>query len=239
MSEIFLSVIVPAYNEEKRIPATLHKIQDYLSVQPFDSEIIVVDDGSQDQTVEVSRRKLKDFNHKVIESHVNEGKGSAVQKGMLAGMGKYLLFSDADMSTPIEEVERFIQYFEKDGYDCVIGSRALPKSHITIHQNGMRELMGKVFNRVARLMSFKGIRDSQCGFKCFKREAAQDLFSRQKIKGFSFDAEILYLAQRRGYRILETPVEWHHVEQSRVQLLRDPLLMFKDLIRIRWLHRNE
>jgi dolichyl-phosphate beta-glucosyltransferase len=231
-----LSVVVPAYNEEKRIGHTLGHMVHFLKSQPYTSEIIVVDDGSQDQTVSLSRQKLAQFPHKVIENAVNRGKGSAVKQGMLAATGDYILFSDADMSTPIEEINRFFPLF-LEGFDCVIGSRALKDSKLEIRQNALREFIGRVFNRLARLLSFRGISDSQCGFKCFTRKAAHDLFQRQKLDGFSFDAEILFLAQKHGYKICEQAVLWKNDAQSRVQILRDPLLMFRDLLKIRWLHR--
>ena len=156
---------------------------------------------------------------------------------MLAAKGQYLLITDADLSTPIEEVRRFLRYLEA-GDDIVIGSRALEDSKIEIHQSFYREIMGRVYNLIARAFSFKGIMDSQCGFKCFKSQVAKELFGLQKINGFSFDAEILFLAQKKGYKIREEPVIWRNSSQSRVQLIRDPIAMFFDLIKIRWIHRN-
>ncbi|OGX14249.1 MAG: hypothetical protein A2351_07790 [Omnitrophica bacterium RIFOXYB12_FULL_50_7] len=231
----YLSVVIPTYNEEKRLPQSLAAIQDFLKKQSYASEIIVSDDGSQDRTVALAKEFLKEFPHKILVTPHNRGKGYAVRQGMLAATGAYVLFTDADLSTPIEEVERFLARLEKD-QDLVIGSRALSSSQVEIHQNFLRETMGKVFNLVAQQWAFKGVHDSQCGFKCFRREAAQKLFSLQKLDGFSFDVEIVYLAQKFGYRLLELPVIWRNSAQSRVQVFRDPLIMFWDVLRIRSLH---
>ncbi len=235
MASTFLSVVIPAYNEEKRLPQSLAAVLDFLKKQPYGSEVIVSDDGSQDLTVELAKELLKGFPHQVLVTAQNRGKGHAVRQGMLAAAGAYILFTDADLSTPIEEVARFLARLEKD-QDVVIGSRALPGSQVEIHQNFLRETMGKVFNFVAQMCAFKGVHDSQCGFKGFRREAAQKLFSLQKLDGFSFDVEIVYLAQKLGFRLLELPVIWRNSAQSRVQVLRDPLLMFWDVLRIRSLH---
>jgi dolichyl-phosphate beta-glucosyltransferase len=232
---VYLSVVIPAYNEEKRLPQSLAAVMDFLRKQPYASEVIVSDDGSQDRTVALAREWLKDFPHQVLTTPQNRGKGHAVRQGMLAATGDYVLFTDADLSTPIEEVAKFLARLEKD-QDVVIGSRALPASQVEIHQNFLREAMGKVFNFIAQVWAFKGIHDSQCGFKCFRREAARKLFSLQKLDGFSFDVEIVYLTQKLGLRLLELPVIWRNSVQSRVQVLRDPLMMFWDVLRIRSLH---
>lgn len=231
----YLSVVIPAYNEEKRIAGTLDAILAFLKSHCYESEIIISDDGSQDRTVFIAKEKLRDFPHRILTVSCNRGKGHAVRQGMLAAKGQYILFTDADLSTPIEEVSRFLGFLEK-GQDIVIGSRALPGAKIEIHQNCMREVMGKIFNVIARACTFQGIRDSQCGFKCFKREAAQKLFGIQKLDGFSFDVEIVFLAQKLGYRILELPVLWRNSAQSRVRVFYDPLRMFLDVLKIRRLH---
>ncbi|MBI3306822.1 MAG: glycosyltransferase family 2 protein [Candidatus Omnitrophica bacterium] len=237
MPEIYLSVIIPAYNEADRITPTLDKIIKFLKTQSYPSEIILVDDGSKDQTVAVAAERLADFPHFILENQTNHGKGFVVRQGMMKATGKYILFSDADLSTPIEEITGFIKELEQS-YDVVIGSRALPGSNVEIHQPFWRENMGRIFNFAARLLSFRGIKDSQCGFKCFKREAAKRLFSMQKLSGFSFDVEIVYLAQRLNYRILEKPVTWRNSPQSRVNAIKDSWSMLQDLFRIRWMHRG-
>lgn len=231
----FLSVVIPTYNEEKRLPRSLETVMDFLKRQSYASEIIVSDDGSQDRTLALAEALLKDFPHQVLRVPQNRGKGHAVRRGMLAATGDYILFTDADLSTPIEEVSRFLKLLEGD-QDVVIGSRALPDSKIEIHQNFLRETMGKVFNLIAQGWAFKGIHDSQCGFKCFRRETAHKLFGLQKLDGFSFDVEIVYLAQKLGFRLLEVPVIWRNSDQSRVRVLWDPLKMLGDVLRIRNLH---
>ena len=231
----FLSVVIPTFNEEKRLPQTLETVLAFLKKQSYGSEVIVSDDGSQDRTVAIAKELLKGSAHQVLVAPQNRGKGYAVRQGMLAATGFYVLFTDADLSTPIEEVTRFLALLEKD-QDVVIGSRALPDSQVEIHQDLLRETMGKVFNLLAQLFAFKGIHDSQCGFKCFRREVARKLFGLQKLDGFSFDVEIVYLAQKLGFRLLELPVIWRNSAQSRVQVLRDPLMMFWDVLRIRSLH---
>ncbi|MFZ5802774.1 MAG: dolichyl-phosphate beta-glucosyltransferase [Candidatus Omnitrophota bacterium] len=237
MSPIHLSVVVPAFNEEKRVPLTLPGVVDYLRRQSFSSEIILVDDGSMDATVREAERVLDDFEHKILRNEQNRGKGYSVRRGILASRGRYVLFSDADFSTPIEEVEGFLTELEKN-YGIVIGSRALANSQIEEHQPFWREIMGRVFNRFAQIFAFRDILDSQCGFKAFRGDLARRLFAQQKLDGFSFDAEILYLAQKEGILILEKPVVWRNSPQSRVKLLSDPVKMFFDLVKIRWLHRQ-
>lgn len=238
MKEVELSVIIPAYNETARLGTTLHKVTQFLKQRNLNAEIILVDDGSSDGTADTARPILSKFPGEIIRFSRNQGKGAAVKAGMLKGRGRYLLFTDADLSTPIEEVERMIGYLRAE-YDMVLGSRALDRSKVEIRQNFLREAMGKIYNRIAQFLIFKAVKDSQCGFKCFTRKAAKDLFSRQQIKGFSFDAEIVYLAQKGGYRILELPVFWRNSTQSKVSILWDPILMFIDLLRIRWLHRKD
>ncbi|MDD5217227.1 MAG: glycosyltransferase family 2 protein [Candidatus Omnitrophica bacterium] len=237
MPELYLSVIIPAYNEEKRIGDTIRYMIDYLRRQNYASEIIVVDDGSRDRTVAVAEKSLADFRHTLLKNEINRGKGYSVRRGMLEGRGKFLLFSDADMSTPIEEVEGFIRHLES-GEDAVIASRAVLGARVEKHQPFLRENLGRVYNVIARLVAFQTVMDSQCGFKCFKREVARDLFGRQKLERFSFDAEIVYLAQRRGYKLIEKPVIWRDSPAGRVKMLTDPLNMLTDLVRIRWLHRD-
>ncbi|MSR76848.1 MAG: glycosyltransferase family 2 protein [Candidatus Omnitrophica bacterium] len=235
--EIHLSIIVPFYNEENRLRLSLPLILAFIRQQPFVTELILSNDGSTDHSMAVVSEILKNESYRVLSEPVNQGKGNAVKRGMLAAQGRYVLFSDADLSTPLEEILRFIPYFDK-GYDIVIGSRSLASSKVEVHQNALRELMGRVFNLSAQCLTFKNIRDSQCGFKCFTQSAARALFSLQQIPGFAFDAEILYLAQKMGYRIQEEPVLWRNETQSRVKLFSDPIKMFWDLLRIRWIHRR-
>lgn len=237
MSDIYLSIVVPAYNEEKRLPESLRKIKLFLRTQSFASELLVVDDGSSDRTAELAESELSGFSGRVIKNPGNRGKGFSVRNGILQAKGRYILFSDADLSTPIEEVSVFLKHLE-NGADVVIGSRALDASAIEVRQNFLRELMGKTFNRMARLLTFKGVKDSQCGFKAFTHNAARDLFTRQTLDGFGFDVEIIFLTQKLGYKLLECPVVWRNAEGSRVRIVSDSMNMFLDLIRIRWAHRR-
>ncbi len=236
MNHPFLSLVIPCFNEEKRLGQSLEKMLAYLRAQNYPWEMIVVDDGSSDGTVKTAEEKLTGVPHRVLRNVYNEGKGEAVRRGVLEAQGEYILFSDADLSTPIEEIEKLLQKL-KDGFDVAIGSRGLGASQVKVRQNLIRESMGKIFNRIARVFSFSRIRDSQCGFKCFRSEAGKDLFGAQKLKGFSFDAEILYLAQKRGYPIAEVPVIWRNAPHSHVHILKDSLRMFFDVMRIRWIHR--
>ena len=234
---IQLSVVIPAYNEGRRIDSTIEAIKQFLIQKRWEYEIIVVNDGSSDDTPAVVERSFGGFGERcqLLSNATNRGKGYSVKRGMLGAKGEYVLFTDADLSTPIAEAEKLLEPL-KNGFDLAIGSRALRESKVEIHQNWVREAMGKIFNCFARLLTFKGIYDSQCGFKCFKREAAQKLFSMQKIDGFTFDAEIIYLAQKLGYRIKEVPVIWRNSPSSKVRIFSDPLKMFLDLTRIRMLH---
>lgn len=232
-----LSFIVPLYNEEERIEKSIREISEFRRTLPYETEWIFVDDGSRDRTETLAREALGSQPYRWIRFERNQGKGRAVQQGMLQATGDYLFFTDADLSTPLGEYRKLLHALEA-GSDVAIGSRGLVDSDVALHQNWVRESMGKIFNRVARLLTFKGIRDSQCGFKAFRREAAQHLFSQQKIAGFSFDAEILYLAQKQGDRIAEVGVRWVNSKASKVRMIRDSLGMLIELIKIRWHHRN-
>ncbi|MBI4971388.1 MAG: glycosyltransferase family 2 protein [Candidatus Omnitrophica bacterium] len=230
-----ITVVIPAYDEASRLPNTLKEIRDFLRDSGMAYEVIVVDDGSKDATVEVAKSELAGTPHLVLINGKNRGKGCCVRKGMLAASGKYILFTDADLSTPIRELNRMIPYLE-DGYDIVIGSRAVQDPVVKRDMVWYREIMGRTYNLFAQLILFPGITDSQCGFKCFKHDVARDLFSRQKLEGFSFDGEILYLARKQKYRIKELAVHWFQDPKSKVKLFKDSIRMFFELIKIRLLH---
>jgi len=229
----FLSVVVPAYNEETRITGTIEKIGSYLEDNFAESEIIVVDDGSTDGTASVITDLGRKFgNIRLIQYAENAGKGYAIRKGVLSSQGNLLLISDADMSTPIEEVERLIPFIRR-GFDIVIGSRGLEESDIIVRQPWYRQNMGKIFNLIVRVLVIGGIRDTQCGFKLFKGDVSRTLFAKSRIDGFSFDVEILVLAKNEGYQIKEVPVRWVNSPNSKVKLMRDPIRMFLELFKIR------
>ncbi len=229
----FLSVVIPAYNEESRLPATLDRIAEYLRGQSYPYEVIVVSDGSRDSTAAVAQSwRPEGFPLEVVDRKENRGKGYTVREGAARARGERILFSDADLSTPIEEVEKFLPFF-RQGYEIVIGSRSLKDSNILVRQPFYRELMGRVFNRLVRILAVPDIADTQCGFKCFSRRAADGIFPRCRIDGFSFDVEILFLARRLGLAVREVPVRWRNAPGSSISPARDSLLMLVDIIRVR------
>lgn len=228
----YVSLIIPAFNEEARIGSSLHRIMGFLRSQPFASEILIVDDGSKDRTVEVVQKIAGGGDSVQILSTQHLGKGGAVRAGMLQGRGEYLFFSDADLSVPIETLSAFLAQLE-NGCDVTIGTRQKQGARIELHQPFYREFMGKVFTWLSNWILDLRVSDFTCGFKGFRRAVAQDLFSRQRLKNWSFDAEILYLAQRRGYQIREIPVAWRDDRASKVRLWRDVATSFLGLIQIR------
>ena len=231
-----ISIIIPAYNEEKRLPATLERIQAYLDAAEWSfSEIIVVNDGSADGTAAVAARFAQSRPHvKVLENPGNRGKGYSVRHGMLQAQGEWALFSDADLSAPIEELDKLWEVAGKSGAQVVIGSRALNRALIGVHQSSFREYGGRAFNLVLRLVTGLPFWDTQCGFKLFAGKAAKEIFCRQRAEGFGFDAEILFIASHLGNQILEVPVRWSHVEGTKMRLFSDTLRMVLDLATIRW-----
>jgi len=234
-----LSIVIPAYNEAKRIGSTLEKVLDYFRGQNASFEIIVVDDGSKDKTDGIVRGFSKNYPEvKILRHRTNLGKGAAVKTGVFEAKGDYILFSDADLSTPIEEIEKLLLELKEKRYDIAIGSRGVPGSKIVVSQPWYRQWVGKFFPLLVHFLIFKDIRDTQCGFKLFKEDVARELFSSQKIRGFSFDVEIIYLAKRRGCRVKEVPVVWCNSRESRVRILRDSFLMLKDLLRIRFIYKK-
>ena len=229
-----VSVIVPAYNEESRIPSTLERLCEYLKCHFREFEIIIVDDGSSDDTASVVKAlSLKLEELKLIQYEKNMGKGYAVRKGVLSSVGALVLMCDADLSTPIEELEKLRTLIDEAGFDIAIGSRGLRESDIIARQPWYREGMGKIFNMFVRTLVFGGIKDTQCGFKLFRGDVARNLFASSLINGFSFDVEILFLARKTGCRIKEEPVKWLNSPNSRVRLIRDPVKMFFELLKIR------
>lgn len=230
----FLSIIIPAYNEEKRLPATLAAIQDYLAGVRWTWELLVVDDGSKDRTVEAARAAFRDARCRVLVSPRNQGKGGAIRSGMLEAQGRFRLFTDADNSTPIEEVEKLLAAMRRRRAHVAIASRAMKESQLEVRQPLHREMMGRLFNLIVQVLALPGIRDTQCGFKLFTRRAAEQIFPRQQMPGFSFDVEILLLARRAGYRIAEVPVRWIDNPDSRVSPVKDSLRVFRDVLKIRW-----
>jgi len=230
-----LSVIIPAYNEELRLPKSLDRIMAYLNARPYRVEIIVVDDGSTDSTV----RMVKEYQQKcpalrLISNQSNRGKGFSVRRGMLEAHGEIALFTDADLSTPIEEADKLLAALREQGYDAAIGSRGMDRSLIEVHQSLLRELAGVFFNRMVRWVMGIHFSDTQCGFKAFYRERSRIIFEQQRIERFGFDPEILFLAKRHKLRVTEVPVHWSHDAGTKVNVAADGIRMFFELLVIRW-----
>ncbi len=231
---IYLSIVIPAFNEEKRIGKTLEEIISYLKTKDFENEIIVVNDGSTDSTVGIVKRYNKTAHRlTIIENEFTMGKGYSVRRGMLESKGDFVLFTDADLSTPISEADKLFFWLGK-GYDVAIGSRSMKESQVEIYQSFIRISMGKVFNKIMKLVVFTGYKDTQCGFKCFKRHVVDNVFRRQKIEGFAFDVEILLIARQQGFSIKETPVRWLNSPYSKVHIIKDSFFMLYDLFKIRF-----
>ena len=229
-----VSIIIPAYNEQARLPDTLRRVEQHLREGDWDfHEVLVVDDGSTDSTADTAAGFASaNPNIRVLRNPGNRGKGFSVRHGMMEARGEWRLFTDADLSTPIEELEKLWRTVAKGKEEVAIGSRALDRSLIGVHQPSYRETMGRFFNRVMRVATGLHIADTQCGFKLFRRDVAEEVFSRQKLERFGFDAEVLYIAARRGYKIAEVPVRWNHVEGSKVGMLTG-LQAFGELLEIR------
>jgi len=228
-----LSVVIPAYNEQDRIERTLTRVVEYLDGRGEPYEILVVSDGSTDATEGIVQRFAQTHPQvKLFAYQPNRGKGYAVRYGILRAQGERILFSDADLATPIEELEKLEPYLER-GYPVAIGSRPLRESQLVVRQPFYREMAGRAFNKVVQVLAVRGIHDTQCGFKLFTRDAAHAIFSRCRLNGFSFDFEALFYAQRLGYEIAEVPIRWMHQEGSKVRLLRDGLRMLRDLVWLR------
>ncbi|MBO0719464.1 MAG: glycosyltransferase family 2 protein [Blastocatellia bacterium] len=231
----YLSIIIPAYNEERRILRTLTETFDYLDSRQYESEVVVVNDGSSDGTVE----KALEFEGRaqgrlrLLENPGNRGKGYSVRHGMLQAKGEILLFYDADLATPTSEIVKVVDPITEDRYDIVFGSRALNRNLIGTHQSALREKIGKTGNFIQYLFTGLTFKDTQCGFKAFRSQAARSIFPLQRIEGFGFDPEILYLAKKQGWRMLETPVRWNHVEGSKLNPLIVPIQVLLEVMTIR------
>lgn len=236
-----MSVVIPAFEEAERILPTLERVHAWLAEVAPGSEIVVVDDGSADRTAETvedfAAHAGPDPTVRCLRLPENRGKGAAVRRGVLAADRPLVLYTDADLSTPIEEVVHLKAALEA-GADLAIGSRSAPGARVEIHQPVYRVLMGKTFNKIMRAITFLGVVDSQCGFKLFPREVAHRLFAASRIDSFAFDVEILWLARRAGLRVAEVPVRWLNDPRSTVHPVWDSLRMLEDTLRIRWIHRG-
>jgi dolichyl-phosphate beta-glucosyltransferase len=228
------SIVIPAYNESARLGATLEKVLAYVHDQRWDAEVVVVDDGSRDSTAGVVRNfAAKDPAVRLLENPGNRGKGYSVRNGVLNARGSIVIFSDADLSSPIEESAKLLRALE-GGADIAIGSRWLRVETQTQRQPLHRQLFGRIFNLLLRITLGLQFKDTQCGFKAFKRPAAQTIFSLQKIERWGFDPEILFLARKAGFTVQEIPVAWGHSGETRINPLVDGWAMFLEMLRIRW-----
>lgn len=228
-----ISLVIPAFNERQRLGPTLDSIADFLDQKPYRVEIVLVDDGSTDDTVAFTKRYGSRFlSLQIIELSQNQGKGAAVKRGMLAARGSVRFFYDADGSTPIEELDRAMRHHQQ-GVDVVIGSRSLVDSNRAVRQPAHRHLAGALFRYFVHFLVVPGFKDTQCGFKSFTKQATEAIFPRQLLTRFSFDVELLLLARLQGFRIVEMPITWRDSAETRLSFLKDGLRMFLDLVQIR------
>jgi glycosyltransferase involved in cell wall biosynthesis len=225
----FLSIIIPAHNEENRLPSTLEQVFAFLEKQSYESDVWVVENGSNDRTYEIAKQFAERYKNLHVIRENGRGKGLAVHRGMLEAHGRYRLMCDADLSMPIEEVGKFIPALEEN--DIVIASREA-KGAVRYNEPSYRHLGGRGINWIIRLLILPGLQDTQCGFKAFRAEAAQDLFQKQTLWGWSFDIELLFIARRRGYKVCEIPIDWYYQSESKVNAIRDALRMIGDIFRI-------
>ena len=227
-------MVVPAYNEQTRIGRSIERMIEYLDSQPYSYELLIISDGSNDRTNEIVEEMANVHpTLQLLSYSPNKGKGYAVRYGILRADGEFILFSDSDLAAPIEEVEKLWSHVLNDA-DIAIGSRPLKGSNLVVHQPRYRELLGRAFNKAVQLLAVKGIQDTQCGFKLFRGDCAQDIFSRCRLNGFSFDFEALFLAQKMDYKVAEVPIRWAHQPGSKVRVLRDGMRMMRDLVWLRF-----
>lgn len=228
----FLSIIIPAHNEAKRLPKSLEKIDAFLSAQSYIAEILVVENGSTDATLAIADSYAKNTPNLRVFQEKARGKGLAVKRGMLEAFGEYRFLCDADLSMPIEQVNRFLPLTTNE-VDIAIGSREVAGAR-RINEPGYRHLVGRIFNTMVRWLVLPGLQDTQCGFKCFTADVAESIFPLQRLEGMSFDAEVLYIARKKGFKVQEVPIDWYYNPDSRVRILQDSLRMGLDLLTILW-----
>ncbi len=238
-NSIDVSVVIPVYNEEKFIAECIGRVGQFMALKNWRWELIISNDGSSDTTARIVKElvlKRHDDKIKLAGYDDNRGKGAAVREGVKAASGRVILVSDADLSAPIKEMDKLIKALE-EGYEVAIGSRAVHAKDCDVQQSFKRWFAGRIFNALVRTIVVCGFGDTQCGFKCFKKETAKNLFSAQRLEGFSFDVEILYLAQKKGLKIKEVPVMWREGKDSRIRLVRDSIRMVRELFLIRKYHK--
>ena len=235
MEPPLLSIVIPAYNEAERIEQTLETVRNYLRSQALRAEVLVVNDGSRDRTGPLVAACSQDWTAlRLVDNARNLGKGFSIRNGVLEATGQVVLISDADLSAPIDEIPKLVDPILRGNCDLTLGSRALDQSLIGVHQSPLREFAGRLFNGLVQLLIGLPFRDTQCGFKAFRRQPMLPVLARQRIAGFGFDPEILFLARNRGLRLQEVPVRWNHAEGTKVRLVQDGVKMVLDLLLIRW-----
>jgi glycosyltransferase involved in cell wall biosynthesis len=226
-----LSIIIPAYNEEARLPTSLEQVDRFVSAQPYPIEVIVVNNNSRDATPHIAQGFAATHSYLRVLHQPRQGKGAAVQTGMLEGRGDYLFICDADFSMPVEEISKFLPP-AIDSYDVAIASREAPGAR-RVDEPQYRHLMGRVFNLIVRVLAIPKIQDTQCGFKVFRRAVARDVFSLQTIDGWGFDVEVLFIALRHGYKLIEVPITWYYRPQSRINPFQDSINMVLEVLKVR------
>jgi glycosyltransferase involved in cell wall biosynthesis len=236
LPQVFLSIVIPVYNEESRISSTLDRVAGFLSARTYAWEVVVADDGSTDTTAHLVGQFAARHPNVHLLSLPHRGKGWGVKHGMLAATGQYRLLCDADLSVPIEQVERLLPP-QSEGADVTVGSREAAGSR-RIGEPGRRHLMGRIYNALVRFLAVPGLKDTQCGFKCFRGEAVSNLFQGLTLDGFAFDVEVLFLARRTGLVVREIGVDWYYRERSKVRPIRDSMSMTYDLLKLRWRYRR-
>jgi dolichyl-phosphate beta-glucosyltransferase len=233
LNQPLLSIIIPAHNEEKRLPPTLEQVFAFFEQQNYKAEVWVIENGSTDRTYEIAQSFASQHQNLRVIRADGRGKGLAVQRGMLEARGQYRLMCDADLSMPIEEIEKFLSP-KASNFDIAIASREAPGA-VRYDEPRYRHLGGRLINLIIRLLILPGLQDTQCGFKCFRADVADDLFKRQTLMGWSFDIELLFIARQHGYRIIEIPIDWYYRSESKVNAPRDAMRMIRDIFQI---HRN-
>ncbi len=235
MLDPFLSIVIPAYNEAQRIGGTLEKIREYINSKPFAFEVIAVDDGSTDRTSDLLQEAAAHFPAmRALRNDHNRGKGYSVRRGVLEAQGRFVLFTDADLSAPIEEADKLLAALGSSGADAAVGSRALRRDLIGVHQPWFREFGGRCFNLLVRLLTGLKISDTQCGLKLFRSASTRRAFELQRVEGFGFDPELLFLIERLGGKVVEEPVRWNDNPATKVHFIRDASRMLLDLVALRW-----
>jgi glycosyltransferase involved in cell wall biosynthesis len=227
----FLSIVIPAYNEENRLPGTLQQVFKFFETQSFPAEVVVVENGSSDRTYDIAQEFAKQHPSLHVIKSESRGKGLAVKRGVAEATGEYIFICDADLSMPIEEIRKFIPP-QMQNVDVAIASREAPGA-VRINEPAYRHVTGRVFNTLIRWLLLPGLQDTQCGFKCVRAKVAHDIFPRQRLTGWAFDVELLYIARHRGYQVVEVPIHWYFNADSKISVLRDSLRMFLDLLVIR------